>query len=812
MKHIVSSALLLMACAVPAEQTTESAATGELEIHESTWFRISYHPALHAEAPLANCSGPVFLADAAPDPGCYTSIAGAFRPGVPDYIEDLGVFLDAALTAYQPTYNLPTSGRIDVMVRGVSGYGTVLPSGVIEIANRMKKPLQPAWTIGALLRYIAWHEVFHVAQSRAFEGPPPWQHFDIELRHRWLIEATATEIAFAAVPVAGRFLEADPRFLLTFPLVIEHWEQDTRAYAAFAFIRYLKHQGIDLTQRWFNEASPRFHLSTVSPTDPIEQFFFDELSAVVPGAEARRELFRRFALAYQFTRDDAIVPGIRSWLTAQEGLVHELTGYERVDPGPDDEPPLSIIRTVDGQTPAGTLLRPGAMATHAIGLRRVLCTETGPSCNPDAIPLPDQARLHVTVRVRPVVGGEGSGDGSGGVAHHGAAWRVSGSGQATLLETFAGAEEERELELPLSDFSRTDRLVVAVINDPEQSAAEAFVEVEAAFDGACRSKVIVVDHPQSQVGFYGGPGYLFDTEEGCTQMLVKIWGGGGPLRNWLLGPGIANGNGGGGAFVGARIPIDPEGEQLRATVPFAGITGTATFPAFIYQPAAPPQVPSVIALAGAGGQGGQGYGWTAAQPPHAGGAHQDAPAAIWTLNGSTVVMPGGTGASDAGPGVGGPHNTPYGDGRAFTTANILGYTWESGGHGPCQAGRGGAGWFGGGGGDSPPFEWTGGLCGYPNMKISSGGGGGSSHVIASRLGRPVVATKLGGALHVPGNAGDPDRMTPAPPTNTCQAGTPNAGDPGAGRIGTHTAWCDNPGRIVIKFGRAATKDTSVPAQ
>jgi hypothetical protein len=782
---------MFFGCAVPVEEI-ESAAT-TTATHDSTWFHIEYQPWGQPEAPPKNCSPVIEIK------GCYTSITGVHVENVPDYIVDLGRFLDAAHDGLQLHYNMPTSGRMDVKVRASKNNGFVFADGLIEIRNSVA--YEAPWSFGQMLRDVAWHEVFHVAQHRAFDGTPhPWAHFEAARRHRWILESTATEEALAEYPVQGPHYFADAKFLLDFPLVIRNGEApDLRQYAAFIFFRYLKWRNIDLARRFFGEPSPQLTVANAPATEPIEQFFFDQLRAVMPSTDARRDLFRDFALAYQFTRDNAVIPGVRR-LLAVAPRSYELTGYERKDPGVEDEPPLAVPNTLGNDVAA--VLRAGTMATHAIGLSRVLCDEPGPSCNPEAIPAPDVAKLVVNIRLRAV----GVGDDiplTDGVAHYGAVWRVRPSTPPLRLATFEGTEPERELVYNLGDFKRSDKIVVTVVYDPEvaPTPTDGLLEVTAAFDNACRSKTIVVDYTQSMVGYYGGPGYPLSTEKGCTTLLAKLWGGGGALVSHAFGGSITHGDGGGGAFVAARIPIDPEGELLHVTVPFSSLTGTsAAFPAFIYQPATQSLPPSVIAIAGAGGQAGMGIGWNAVLPPHAGAAHEDAPPAVWTLNGNTVVLAGGTAAGAGGGGIGGTNNTPYGNGKAFTTAMITGFTWEAGGIGPCEAGYGGSGWFGGGGGGYQH-------CG--ETKLGAGGGGGASYAISSRLGEPVVSTLVGGARRTPGNVDDPDRMTPPPPTNACQEGGPNPGDPGRGRSGAGPAWCDNPGRAVIKFGKAAANDASL---
>jgi hypothetical protein len=288
-------------------------------------------------------------------------------------------------------------------------------------------------------------------------------------------------------------------------------------------------------------------------------------------------------------------------------------------------------------------------------------------------------------------------------------------------------------------------------------------------------------------------------------MLAKLWGGGGPLAH--AGgpvPAFLWGDGGGGGSVVAKVPIDPDGERFRAVVPFSSLTGTqGGSPTWLWKPGDNGSPSEVIALAGGGGGGGK-FGappWVVIAPPHGGGAEQDAPDAVYEhpIYG-LAIMQGGGGATGSKPGAGGgPTPYPYGTGIAFNLAHP---PFWSAGSGACGwSADGGAGWYGGGGG---------GFTQNCVDALGAGGGGGSSFVSSARLGQLIVATTHGGNLRQPGNADDPDRIIPTAADTACQEGPITPGDPGRGRSGATAAWCDEPGRIVLKFGRAATLDARGP--
>ena len=192
--------LACAACTAPIEATVEQ--PGTMLIHDTPWFRIHFYEAPHEEAPLPNCPVPI-------DTRCYASVTGAHLGDIPDYIEDLGVFLEEGLASYRTQgYDLPQSGQIPIYVHLVDeGAGTIsFADGGINIDHAM--PTMGAWTLPQTLRYTAWHELFHVAQFRAFEGAPPWTHYNSAGRHLWLLEATATDRAFAGAYVPGVFDDA----------------------------------------------------------------------------------------------------------------------------------------------------------------------------------------------------------------------------------------------------------------------------------------------------------------------------------------------------------------------------------------------------------------------------------------------------------------------------------------------------------------------------------------------------------------------------------------------------------------------------
>jgi hypothetical protein len=294
----------------------------------------------------------------------------------------------------------------------------------------------------------------------------------------------------------------------------------------------------------------------------------------------------------------------------------------------------------------------------------------------------------------------------------------------------------------------------------------------------CASQTLVFD---GQV--WGGVAVRLDTPPGCTEMLVKIWGGGGGLAS-PLGAGYLNGDGGGGGAVIARVPVHPAGEAFRVQVPYnhvnAAVGGLA---AWIYPQGANPET-GAVALAAGGGAGGRGYmgSWQVQTPGHAGAGGAQAGKDSTTCRASLAecrTVTGGGGATQSTPGLGGTNNTPNGDGKPF---DLRSAAFGSGGRGyGALAGSGGDGWFGGGGG------------GYNLPSIhGAGGGGGANYVVPARLGRAVERQLFRGSDRRPGNYADPDRLLHAP----C---SPEPCGPGVGRDGLVDPHGTAPGRVVVRF-------------
>ncbi len=332
----------------------------------------------------------------------------------------------------------------------------------------------------------------------------------------------------------------------------------------------------------------------------------------------------------------------------------------------------------------------------------------------------------------------------------------------------------------------------------------------------CPSSTVVVDG-----GTPGQPVTItVPNHQDCTTMLVKAWGGGGGIWGGSdfscgsIDPNYyKNGDGGGGGAVIARIPVSP-GEVFKVSVPHAvsscGAPGRA---AWIWPDVATPTEPvagehgqddcypplpngvatdqwkcAIVLAAGGGSAGRYKLPQTGIEQPGHGGAGGGQPGFD-----SGPAWGGGGGTATAGGSHGGPVFSADGDGTWFG-----GRSGGSGGWPPVSpmvAGFGGDGWFGGGGG---------GLHAGP-PPVGTGGGGGSNRVTRTRLGQVVEFHVFSGNRTTPGNAGDPDRVSPNPLCKACPPATPLTCDPGVGRSGTEALQeaCPNrpeAGRIVIKFG------------
>jgi hypothetical protein len=160
-------AILFGSCAAPeslvAREASQASSLPPLptKVHETAHVRIEYRPANHELAPLPDCCP-------APDvdpTDCYSAGSGTLDD-VPDMIEDLGTFLEAAYAAYtQDDDRSRSNDKVLVDVRP-----TELPNRAASVRldetmvfePRLGGSGDPRW-----LRRLAMHELFYVLQDRA---------------------------------------------------------------------------------------------------------------------------------------------------------------------------------------------------------------------------------------------------------------------------------------------------------------------------------------------------------------------------------------------------------------------------------------------------------------------------------------------------------------------------------------------------------------------------------------------------------------------------------------------------------------------
>lgn len=301
------------------------------------------------------------------------------------------------------------------------------------------------------------------------------------------------------------------------------------------------------------------------------------------------------------------------------------------------------------------------------------------------------------------------------------------------------------------------------------------------------------------IAVFDEPSTVFTTPAGCTEMLVKIWGGGGSSTAGVWNPNLyVYGQGGGGGGIVARIPVSPNGEgfivRIRENRVNTGVPGLAAWVA--------DGNGNVLVLAGGGGAGG--YGPRAATPGYwhaqtvggggAGGQAGQVGIARYVPrpgeNSETDTAAGGEPATPTTPGEGGAGSATGRPGTGFFPATPDDDSLGNGGR-SCLPGPP---WICPAGGDGINGAGAGGAT--INGVSSGGGGGGASFAVADRLGRSVVRQVLTGNGVMPGNVADPDRTR-----GLSSCAEPCGPGVGATTVST-TTLRGSKGRIVVRWGTA----------
>lgn len=719
---LVVLAITLGSCAAspgsPVEQEASQASSLPplpTEAHETANFRIEYRPADHELAPLPDCTVPD------PDPtNCY-SAGGGTRENVPDMIEDMGTFLEYAYLKYtQDGYRFRSNGKMLVDVRPTNRPNSVAyvqPDETILFEPRLGGSGDPIW-----LKHLATHELFHVIQYRAYlQGLEPTDAMlEGFTRHKWLLEATATdqELKHVPPPPPPRNYGEFEGVMARYPI---HPSGNTNAarfgYESATFLQYVKREtGVDVTKVLFNPTNPTFRYNTVPTTGSTLTVLNERLAAIRPQRASRLELWKRYSYALHYAHSERYIPGIRA-LTGppperDESLVAPLSGYEREQPRAGFDLPRRQYTLVAND--AGPQLALGYAFSYRIDLRQVLCDTpdelipgTTMRCNGTKA-IRDRTTAKLVLRVATPPAGTLT------------VYKVpAGSDLAQVIPTVLVADRSgaatHDIELPLTQLRFGDDVVVSVVFDPESPAAGATLTLDTFFRTACDQRTEV------RCDFVEGCN-LRDVTIPLECRNIEMWAWGGGANQAWDSHQRSYGAGGGGAFVHLRIDNDhPRYHALRMW-PATGASAAST----VNWMGAGYWAPLMLAAAG-GGSGSWGYTRVTGTDEYTfvyarGGAGDQAGEGTEFALGGTVGEPGRGGialiteVSTAANGRdGSPPSAPFDGGFLAEGTGGIGLvngllTWT---------GRGGDGYYGGGAGGF-------GRRLAVDSQGGSGGGGGKS--------------------------------------------------------------------------------------
>jgi hypothetical protein len=457
--------------------------------HSTPHFRIRYAT---LAPPPANCVNGL-------PAGCYQGSTPGIAE-VPDFVEDMG---RAAEIAYNRISYLGYSLRpvpnpaddadkifIDILplhLEKPEDTAIALPGDVLYFESRQWFHL-PGWTDYEALKHDVHHEVFHLAQLRAY-APGLWARdgsdwfsssiFKKAGANTWLMEATATSIAVNLAPPPAQHWGAEKRLLQSMSF---DWRN---GYPGFAFFQYLAtHQPsvADMIRGYFNPTNPWFTPGQL-PAMTDDDFFFERLKTLVNDAGAFKRLMSDFSVAYHYQRYEPWIAGLHTWGWPDREPFpagNSLTGYERRNV-PGAPPPLRQLKIV-GDHP-NDWLSPGNAATFVIDLKKALCPTPGPTCNgPNALPLPRS-------RWQLALGMATAADSFGAIYRVRTTQPPEPAEVAPIeLATFSGVQTlEQSIYVDLTDFAEDDKVVVVVFADYAAASRRKEPRVEAYFGQPART-------------------------------------------------------------------------------------------------------------------------------------------------------------------------------------------------------------------------------------------------------------------------------------------------------------------------------------
>ncbi len=285
----------------------------------------------------------------------------AYRADVPDYVEDLGAYLEAAWDWYQQQGWQPAA-RYTVTLKDLGdNLGEALgeqhtPSLYIHNTMRKTDPTQRREE----LRTTAAHELFHLLQFRRLAGVTDW--WGVRLRSwfnntMWLTEATATFMSYEVFPQPG----GGQDYINARLLMDEQMQADsTGGYATFVLFKFLKQHysgtpAANLVWTMFNpvDGDLRYNLF-----ESGRDYMYRSMAELVPGENAA---LHDFALGYQYLRRNSWVEDVEFYLGAPTAVTRP-TG---------DETDMTRRRVLPSRPPPGDPLVPGGVQSYALDLSNV---------------------------------------------------------------------------------------------------------------------------------------------------------------------------------------------------------------------------------------------------------------------------------------------------------------------------------------------------------------------------------------------------------------------------------------------------------
>lgn len=446
---------------------------------------------------LPNC-------DATPSTACYGPAHGNHGdPDVPDFIEDVARYGDAAYhELVERGYDMRPAADGKILIdlsTHLTGFdASALPGDHIWIRAQWV----PAPTHGNQERDVetlVLHEMMHLAQLRHY-APGPWPRtgegwsdpvFDKLRANQWVIEAIARHMERRVFQYPGS-LTPEARLLLDSPLVGSNG--DDNLYDGFAVFEYLQGAlpAIDFPH-YYSAAADGWFVPANLPAATTDRVLFDRLATAVPDPAARRALWSRFALGYQYLHADALVPGITTWGWPKPAVVSapsRMRGDERLIGATGPRPQQVMVTGVDAIGLAN-----GHLATFVVDLEAALCAppeilDDGRPCSFDTAAglAAPQAGWQLALQITAPAGTTAT------------IYRTRGTPTAvpTQLRVIDGPIDPRApVRVAIGDYARDELVVVTIHDDPfaGRAGAGAPVSVAAAFD-----------RPARRIATHWGPG------------------------------------------------------------------------------------------------------------------------------------------------------------------------------------------------------------------------------------------------------------------------------------------------------------------